>query len=288
MHGIIRQMDAPPAAPCEAPITPLIDTHAHLSDRRFHGDVPAVLARARAAGLIAMMIVGYDLDSSRRAVQLAERSDDLWAVIGVHPHHADDFSTAAGTELRALAASDKVMAIGECGLDYYRNLASSEAQRKAFASQLDLAAELGLPIVIHSREAMEETLATLAGVQGLVERGGVLHCFDGTAEDARQAVLLGLHVSCAGPITYRKDPTLAQAIAQVPPDRLVVETDCPYLSPAGHRGERNEPAHVRLVAEAVARVRSRSIADTARETSVAAAALFRLPLAPSLAPGKAA
>lgn len=264
-----------PRTPREAPAVPLVDTHAHLSDQRFASDLYAVLERAAASGVGTCVVVGYDLASSRGAVRLAQEIDSIWAAVGIHPHHASSVDDAALEALRTLAQHPRAVALGECGLDFYRDLSPRDAQRRAFEAQLDIAAELDLPVVVHSREAMEETLSTLAA-RPLPPRG-VLHCFDSTAHDARRAVALGLYVSCAGPITYRRDRTLADAIASVPDDRLVLETDCPYLSPAGHRGQRNEPAHVRLVAEAVAAVRGQSFARIAAQTSLNAATLFRTP-----------
>ena len=268
-------MVAPRVAPREAPPVPLVDTHAHLNDRRFAQDVPAVVGRALDAGVVAIVVIGYNLASSERAVALAQRHDCVWAAVGIHPHHATVVDSAALRRLEALASDPRVVAIGECGLDYYRDLSPRPAQVDAFITHLGLADRLGLPAIVHSRDAMPETLRTLA--EHLGRAGGVMHCFDGTAADAARAIALGMFISCAGPLTYRKDPTLAQAIAAVPDDRLVIETDCPWLSPAGHRGERNEPALVRLVAEAAARVRGERLADLAAQTARNAAALFRTP-----------
>jgi TatD DNase family protein len=272
---MIPAMVAPRAAPREAPPVPLVDTHAHLSDQRFASDLHQVIGRATARGVGAFVVVGYDLASSHGAVRLADAFDSIWAAVGIHPHRASAVDDAALARLRSLAGHPKVIGLGECGLDFYRDLSPRPAQRRAFAAQLRLAAELNLPVIVHSREAMDETISTLA-TQPL-PLGGVLHCFDGTARDAQRAVDLGMHISCAGPITYRRDRTLANAIASVPDDRLVLETDCPYLSPAGHRGERNEPAHVRLIAEEVAAVRGSTLARIAAQTSQNAATLFRTP-----------
>jgi TatD DNase family protein len=270
-------MAAPPEAPCEAVATRLVETHAHLTDPRFAGDLDTVLQRAEQAGVVAIVVVGYDVASSAGAVALAERHPQIWAAVGLHPHNARSFDQQALTRLERLLDSPRTVAVGECGLDYYRNLSTPDQQRRAFAAQLDLAAARRLPVIVHSREAMAETLATLAGHD--LPRGGVLHCFDGDVRAAQRAVDLGLHVSAAGPLTYRRDQTLARALAAVPAERLVVETDCPYLSPAGHRGERNEPAHVRLVAGALAQLRGATLAALAAQTTRNAESLFRLPLA---------
>jgi TatD DNase family protein len=273
-------MAAPPEAPrvaAQSAGARLIDTHTHLTDRRFAGDLAAVVQRARDAGLVGMVVVGYDLASSEAAVTLASQHPDVWATVGIHPHHATAVNAGTLKRLEQLAASPRVVGIGECGLDYYRNLSPAAKQREAFAVQLDLAAERSLPVVVHSRDAMPATLDILG--RHRLPRGGVMHCFDGTAEDARASLAFGLYVSCAGPLTYRKDATLARAIAAVADDRIVVETDCPYLSPAGHRGERNEPALVRLVADAAARARGVGFEEMARQTTRNAVRLFDLPLA---------
>ena len=253
---------------------PLVDTHAHLTDRRYARDVEETLDRARGVGVIAFVVVGYDVASSAAAVALAERHTDVWAGVGMHPHHAKDATAATLVEIEQLARAARVVAIGECGLDFYRNLSSPDRQREALEAQLALAAGLDLPVVIHSRDAMEETLDVLA--RYAPARGGVMHCFDGTAADATRTCALGMHVSFAGPITYRKDGTLRAAAATVPQERVLVETDCPYLAPAAHRGERNEPAYVRETAEAVALARGVRFEEMARQTTANAQRLFRL------------
>lgn len=281
--GIIEEMPSPPVAPTAAPSAPLVDTHVHLTDRRYAGDLDAVLARARAAEVQGMVVVGYDLPSSRAAVGLASRYPELWAAVGIHPHDARNASPAALADLESMAGSPKVVAIGECGLDFYRDLSPRDAQRAAFLAQLGMAQRLRLPVVVHSREAMPETLELL--MKQSLPYGGVMHCFDGTIDDGRRAIDLGLYLSAAGPLTYRRDPTLAQALAAAPLERLVVETDCPYLSPQRHRGERNEPAHVREVAVALARVRGLELVEVAAATTANAARLFRTPaLAGAAAP----
>ncbi|MDQ3700420.1 MAG: TatD family hydrolase [Chloroflexota bacterium] len=279
-------MPSPPVAPPAAPSAPLVDTHVHLTDRRYAGDLDAVLARAREAGVRAMVVVGYDLPSSREAVGLASRYPELWAAVGIHPHGARNASPAALADLESLAESPKVVAIGECGLDFYRDLSPRDAQREAFLAQLYLAQRRRLPVVVHSREAMPLTLELLMK-QALLD-GGVMHCFDGTTDDGQRAIDLGLYLSCAGPLTYRRDPTLAQALAAAPLERLVVETDCPYLSPHGHRGERNEPAHVREVAAALARTRGLRLTEVAAATTANAARLFCTPALATAADGRVA
>jgi TatD DNase family protein len=272
-------MAAPPVAPREAvPSTlsaPLVDTHVHLTDRRYARDLEDVMERAADARVAAMVVVGYDVASSEGAVRLSERFPHVWAAVGMHPHNAKDASPAVLRDIEGLASAPRVVAVGECGLDFYRNLSPVAEQHAALLAQLDLAARRRLPVVIHCRDAMPEMLRVIE--EHRPASGGVMHCFDGTAADALKTVELGLYVSCAGPLTYRKDQTLAQAIAAVPADRLVIETDCPYLSPEGHRGERNEPAYVRTVAETVARVRGVRFEQMAHQTTVNALRLFSLP-----------
>ena len=253
---------------------PLVDTHAHLTDRRFARDVDETLDRARAAGVVACVVVGYDLASSAAAVALAGQHGDVWAAVGLHPHHAKDATPALLAELERLSHAPRVVAIGECGLDYYRTLSPAAEQRAALEAQLDLARRRELPVVIHSRDAMDETLDTLA--RQALPRGGVMHCFDATAAEADRTCALGFYVSFAGPITYRKDGTLREAAAKSPAERLLVETDCPYLAPGAHRGERNEPAYVRQTAEAVARARGVGFGEMARQTTANAQRLFGL------------
>jgi TatD DNase family protein len=253
---------------------PLFDTHTHLTDRRYDADLDAVFDRARGAGVVGFIVVGYDLVSSEASVALAARRDDVWAAVGIHPHNAKDGGRQALRRVEELSRAPRVVAIGECGLDYYRNLSPRHVQRQVFEAQLRLARERALPVIVHSREAMAETQQIL-GAQ-TPPRGGVMHCFDGTREDALRTAELGLYVSFAGPITYRRDRTLAEAAAAVAADRVLVETDCPYLSPDGHRGERNEPAHVRLVADAVASARAVGFEETACQTTANAERLFSI------------
>ncbi|MFI5267960.1 MAG: TatD family hydrolase, partial [Chloroflexota bacterium] len=198
----------------------------------------------------------------------------LFATAGLHPHDAKDFTPALMDEIRRLARDGKLVAIGECGLDFYRNLSPPEAQREAFVAQIELAKETGLPLVIHDRDAHESVVELLASHGA---RGGVMHCFSGDWELAKRCLDLGFYISIAGPVTYPKNEVLRDVAARVPADRIVVETDCPYLTPAPFRGKRNEPALVRLVAEEVARVRGVSDEEAFELTSRNARELFGLP-----------
>ena len=256
----------------------LVDSHAHLDDEAFTADRAEVLARAGAAGVRLIVSVGADLPSSRANVALAARHQGVWAAVGVHPHEAAGLDAAALAELRALASRPRVVAIGEIGLDFYRDRSPRPAQREAFQAQLRLAAELALPAIVHDREAHDEVLATLrewVGATGPRARG-VLHCFSGEEALAAAAIALGFYVSLAGPVTYANARRLQALAASLPLERLLVETDCPYLPPAPHRGQRNEPALVALVAEKVATLRGLPLAEVAAATTANAQRLFGL------------
>jgi TatD DNase family protein len=248
----------------------VIDSHAHLDSPKFDGDREAVVERAREAGLVAILNVGGDLASSRAAVALVERYDFVYAAVGVHPHDARTVTPAVLDDLRTLSRHPKVVAIGEIGLDYYRDLSPRSVQRQAFADQLALAAELGLPVVVHSREALDDVLAGLRGWEGT----GVLHSYSGGLERLEEVLELGFSIGISGPVTFPKAERLRAVAEAVPLERLLVETDCPYLTPVPYRGRRNEPAYVRYVAQAVARARGMEAEPLARATADNARHLF--------------
>ena len=243
---------------------PLVDSHVHLNHPRLRRRLPAVLARAAGAGVAWMLVVGYDLPSSDTAVALAREHANLWAAVGVHPHDAAGVDHAALAQLRQMAQSPKVVAIGETGLDFHRDLSPREAQLDAFRRQLDLAEECGLPAVVHCRAAQEPLLATLAGRTGL---RAIWHCFDGSLDHARQALALGLTLGFTGMLTYRHAEALQQVAAAAPADRILVETDAPYLAPEPKRGEDNEPANLPLIVSFLAGLRGASHEDIARTTA---------------------
>lgn len=258
----------------------LIDTHAHLDDARYDADRDAVMARAREAGVGAFITIGCDLATSRAAVELAVRHLGVYAAVGVHPHEVKHIEDGWYDELRRLAGHQKVVAYGEIGLDYHYNHSPPKLQRERFREQIGLARELRLPIIVHTREAQEDTIAILKEERA-DETGGVFHCFSGDTWLAREALALGFYLSFSGVLTFRNAAPL-QAIAQtIPLDRLLVETDCPYLTPVPHRGQRNEPAFVKLVAEKVAEVRGSveplTVEKVARITSDNARRLFKIP-----------
>ena len=254
----------------------LFDTHAHLQFPEFAADLDDVLARARGAGVTQLVTVGTDVETSRAAVELAARDPDIFAAVGVHPHDAAGAGEAALAEIERLArSSSKVVAIGETGLDFFRNLSPPDAQERAFRWQLGLARRLGKPVLVHCRDAHRETLAILVE-EDVSRTGGIMHCFSGDAEVARRVLDLGLVISLAGPVTYPNARALPEVARLTPPDRLVVETDCPFLPPQGFRGKRNEPAHLAITAARVAALRGEPLADLAARMSENACALFRL------------
>jgi TatD DNase family protein len=251
----------------------LTDTHAHLQLAEFDRDREAVLKRAQEAGVTTILNIGFNLDTSRKAIRLAEQYAHCWATVGLHPHDARDWNPRLRETLRDLAGHPKVCAIGEAGLDYYRDLSPRDAQKAAFLGQIELARELGLPLVIHNRDAMSDMLATLKahgkGVPCL------LHCFSGDVTDAKDALSLGCFFGIGGPVTYPKSRDLREVAAKLPADRFMVETDAPWLTPQFRRGKRNEPAYVRATALEVADVRKVSLEALAAQTTQTAQAFFR-------------
>jgi len=248
----------------------LVDTHCHLQDEAFDADREEVVGRAR--GQLAWLVVaGDDVESSRGAV--AWSGGGVYAAVGIHPYHAGDVCEDALHELRELAASPGVVAIGEVGLDYYRDHAPREQQRSALGRQLEVAVDLGLPAVIHCRDAGEDLLGVVAGFEGRL-RGGVMHCFGGDGAFARRCLEAGFHVSFAGNLTFPKAEALREAAQAVPLDRLLVETDAPYLAPQPVRGKRCEPIHVRYTAESLAELKGVPVAELARQTTENAQCLF--------------
>ncbi|MCK4570955.1 TatD family hydrolase [Candidatus Bipolaricaulota bacterium] len=250
-----------------------IDSHAHLDDRAFDKDRAAMIARCSEQAM-GVLTIGSSLRSSHEAVRLANRYRNMWATVGIHPHNAKFVDEAALIELRELAGDELVVGIGEIGLDYYRDLSPRERQRQAFVQQLALAIELNLPICLHNRESTDDLLAILknAGEQHY----GVVHSFLGEGVLAEEFLALGLHLGIGGPLTFPKNDVLREAVKHIPLDRILLETDCPYLTPVPYRGRRNEPAYVRYVAEEIARLKGVSVEDVARQTTENSIRLFRL------------
>jgi TatD DNase family protein len=280
----------------------IIDTHAHLDYPDFEPDLPAVLEAARQAGVDRVITIGTGLESSRRAVALAERFENVFAVVGLHPTYVTEETSGWLEGIRALATHPKVAAIGETGLDYHHlpseNLSSSPAisalqaemasdteaaivdgaykaaQAEAFTAQLDLAAELGLNVVIHQRDAWDDTIDLLRPFTGKLR--GVFHCFGNTPDQAGEILALGHLVSFTGIVTFKNAALVRETVAAIPLDAFMVETDCPYLAPVPHRGKRSEPAHTRLVAEQIAATRGIALEEVAAATTRTAEGFFRL------------
>jgi TatD DNase family protein len=261
----------------------LVDSHCHLQDAEFDADRGEVLDRARQAGVSAFVVIGTDLESSRRAVDLADSHSDIYAAVGVHPHDAKDLDDRTLGALERLVDSPKVVAVGEIGLDYYRKLSPPEAQMDAFQRQLDLARRLSLPVVVHSRQADEETYDIIASYE---ERAlpdwpkdrplGVMHCFAGDLMLALRYIQIGFMISIPGTCTYPKADRIGAVAGGIPLRWMAVETDAPYLPPQSHRGRRNEPAYLPDTVARIAELRGDSSQTVAERTAMATAWLFGL------------
>lgn len=254
----------------------LIDTHAHLDLLSAEGlPVADAIERARKAGVESVITIGIDLESSRVAARLAQTHEGVYATVGVHPHSADNYETHIEGELRKLAAQGRVVAIGEVGLDYYRDRSPRDRQRAAFRHQLGLAAEVGLPVCIHSREASQD-LQRILSEDIRKPDTMVLHCFSGDERLAAMMVEMGCYISLAGPVTFKNAVAAARVAETVPLERLLIETDCPYLAPHPHRGARNEPALLPLIAQRIAQLRGIDAAEVAVATTANAIRVFGL------------
>lgn len=266
-------------------MTPLIDTHSHPHTRQFDADRDAVLARARTAGVGTLIIVGTDPASNRTALALARTNADYWATAGFHPHDAKDITSTDWDELERMAADPKIVALGEMGLDFFRNISPHHIQREVFQRQLDLSAKLDLPVVVHSRDAADATWGLLEPwararrATGGTEPFGVMHCYAYDLAAALRYVQLGFMISIPGTVTYPNNGRGQEVARGVPAEALVLETDCPYLTPQSHRGKRNEPALLVETLHKVAELRGETPEAVAAYTAANAVRLFRLPAA---------
>lgn len=251
----------------------LIDTHAHLDFPQFQGDLGQVLERAWQAGLTAILNAGTDESSSKKAVALSKKYDRISASVGIHPHGAARASTRSISVLEGLAGDNRVLAIGETGLDFYRNLSPRDSQEILFREQLRLAHRVEKPLIIHSRQAFAETLKIIKE-EKLPRAVGVMHCFSGDRHWAEAFLDLGFYISLAGPVTYPRSHELRELVRFIPPDRLLLETDAPYLSPQAYRGRRNEPAFIKLIYERVALLLGCNPEDLAQQLYLNAVRLF--------------
>lgn len=234
-----------------------IDSHAHVQLSQFNRDLDAVLKRAHEAAVSTILVIGFDVETSRGAVELAEKHENIYATVGMHPHDAKDLTPDALQTFRTLAAHPKVIALGEMGLDYYRNLSPRPVQKAAFEKQLDLAEELDMPIIIHNRDAYMDILPILEARLGKIR--GVLHCFTGDVELMHRSLNIEFYIGLGGIVTYPNAKEVQAVAREVPIERLLIETDCPWLAPQFRRGKRNEPAYVCAVAEKIAELRDTSV-----------------------------
>lgn len=251
-----------------------MDTHAHLQWESFDSDRDSVLVRAREKGVNRIVNIGFDVAGSVKGIQLAERHKWLFATVGIHPHSASKFNEKLLSTLRKIAAKPEVVAIGEIGLDYYRNLSPKYAQKQAFEAQLALAKEMNLPVIIHDREAHDDILQTLSRFKGKIR--GVMHCFSGSKELAQRCIDLGFLISFAGNVTYPKAHELQEIAKWIDPKNVLLETDCPWLAPQGMRGKRNEPSFLPLTAQKIVELKRMSMVDLAEITTRNAERILKL------------
>ncbi|UCE47292.1 MAG: TatD family hydrolase [Phycisphaerales bacterium] len=255
----------------------LIDTHCHLTFEQLAWEIDEVVERSIAAGVIGWITVGTDSQEDRKAVDLAERFENMYAAVGVHPHEAKNFTGETVAELKELAGSQKVIAIGETGLDFHYNFSNQSAQRRAFAAQLKIARELHLPVIIHCREAFADTMDILEQFTDFEGRLVVFHCFSGTVEQAKTILDHGFYISLTGVVTFRNAGEIRRAAKIIPTDRLMLETDCPYMSPEPMRKRKiNEPALMIQTANHVAELKEMYPADFAKAVTATSKSFFGL------------
>lgn len=250
------------------------DTHAHIDDPTYAEDFQEVLLRIQSAQISRVTNVGYDLPSSERSVKLTEDYNFIYAAIGIHPHNAQDVTADTWNRLLDLAKQPKVLAWGEIGLDYYRDLSPRPIQKEVFIQQIKLANEIGLPIVIHNRDAHQDVLEIVKA--NPPQYGGIFHCYSGSWEMADTLLKLGFYLSFAGPVTYKNARHTVEVAKRIPLDRMLVETDSPYLTPEPRRGKRNEPTYVREIVQKLSEIKNLSFEDVAFATMQNAETIFKL------------
>ncbi|SFA55362.1 TatD DNase family protein [Anoxybacillus pushchinoensis] len=251
----------------------LFDTHAHLNATQFNEDVEQVIERARAEGVSHIVVVGFDRPTIERAMELADQYSFIYAAVGWHPVDAIHMTDDDLMMIEQLAAHPKVVALGEMGLDYYWDQSPKEVQKEVFRKQIRLAKKVKLPIIIHNRDATADIVHILREEQA-AEVGGVMHCFTGSVEVAHQCIDMNFYISFGGPVTFKNAKKPKEVAKEIPLDRLLIETDCPYLTPHPFRGKRNEPSYVKYVAEAIAELKGVSFDEVAQKTSDNAKRLF--------------
>lgn len=250
----------------------LIDSHAHLNNKQYKNDLDAVVEKAHKNGVKYIIVNGYDIDSSKQAAELSKRYDIVYATVGIHPLDIDKFDENTITSIRELAKESKVVAIGEIGLDYYYDKSTKDRQKEIFQMQLELAKELDMPVTIHARDSINDIYEMLKESNNY----GVMHCYSGSVEYARKFIDLGYYISLAGPVTFKNAQVPKEVALNVDLSKLLIETDCPYLTPHPNRGKRNEPSYVSLVANEIAQIKGISLKEVEDTTSANAIKLFNL------------
>ncbi|MGD6819070.1 TatD family hydrolase [Metabacillus sp. 113a] len=243
----------------------LFDTHAHLNAVQFNEDLEEVIERAKAEGVEKIVVVGFDTETITRAMELTETYDFIYAAVGWHPVDAIDMKEEDLDWIKELASHPKVVAIGEMGLDYHWDKSPKDIQKEVFRKQIALAKEVKLPIIIHNRDATADVVQILKEEKA-EEVGGIMHCFTGSAEVAKECIDINFYISFGGPVTFKNAKKPKEVAAEIPLDRLLIETDCPYLTPHPYRGKRNEPGYVKYVAEEIAELRGMTYEEIARHT----------------------
>ncbi|KML10310.1 hydrolase TatD [Bacillus sp. LK10] len=253
----------------------LFDTHAHLNAEQYNEDLEQVIERAKSEKVEKIVVVGFDRPTITRAMELIEAYDFMYAAIGWHPVDAIDMTDEDLAWIKELSQHEKVVAIGEMGLDYYWDKSPKDVQKEVFRRQIALAKEVNLPIIIHNRDATEDVV-TILKEEGAAEVGGIMHCFTGSLEIAKACMEMNFYISFGGPVTFKNAKKPKEVVKDIPFDRLLIETDCPYLTPAPFRGKRNEPSYVKYIAEQIAELREISFEELAALTTENAKKVFRI------------
>lgn len=253
----------------------LFDSHAHLNDEKFESDRRQVIEAMQAAGVSFITNIGDDLSASRQSLALAKQYSFIYAAVGVHPHNVENLTEQDMVELAELAAEEKAVAIGEIGLDYYYDNSPRDLQKKWFKRQIELALELDMPITVHNRDANGDCMEILK-TYDIKKIGGIMHCYSGSPEMAKEVVSLGMYISMAGPVTFKNNRRGVETVREIPLEHMLIETDCPYLAPEPVRGTRNDSRNVRYVAEKIAQIKGVSFEEVARVTLENAKRVYRI------------
>ncbi len=248
------------------------DSHAHLNDKKFKNNLHQVIEKAFENNVKYIVVNGYDIESSKKAIEIASEYDNIYATVGIHPLDVDGFDIKDLQVLKDLCSDDNVVAIGEIGLDYYYDKSKMEVQKEVFMAQLQLASELNMPVTIHSRDALNDTYEILKNYNCK----GVMHCYSGSVEYAKKFIELGYYISLAGPVTFKNAKVAKEVAKEVTLDKLLIETDAPYLTPHPYRGQLNDPSYVTYVAEEIAGIKGLTVEEVANQTTKNAQQLYRI------------